>query len=106
MCYFDYNSIFISDWKFFVTFSTPEVAFEYFHSCSAIFTVNGEKTDLVIGEKDSAYVYRIIPKSNKGWKIGNSLDTKMKFQKIVGEVAIDRYQYRNSEELYIEISNR
>lgn len=90
----------------FVTFSTPEAAFEYFHSCPAIFTVNGEKTDLVIGEKDSAYVYRIIPKSNKGWKIGNSFDTKMKFQKIVGEVAIDGYQYRNSEELYIEISHR
>lgn len=90
----------------FVTFSTPEAAFEYFHSCPAIFIVNGEKTDLVIGEKDSAYVYRIIPKSNKRWKIGNSFDTKMKFRKIVGEVAIYGHQYKNSEELYIEVSHR
>ena len=90
----------------FVTFSTPEAAYKYFNSCPAILTVNGEKTDLVIGEKDSAYVYRIIPKSNKGWKIGNSLDTKMKFQKIVGEVAIYGYQYKNSEELYVAISHK
>lgn len=51
-------------------------------------------------------MYRIIPKSNKGWKIGNSFDTKMKFRKIVGEVAIYGHQYKNSEELYIEISHK
>lgn len=57
----------------FVTFSTPEKSYNYVNFEKAKIVISGDTTDLVIGHENT---YLIIPKTDKGWKIGRGLDTK------------------------------
>lgn len=89
----------------FVTFSSPEAAFEYVNTGKAKLAVEGDKTAFVIGEKGDADIYSIIPKSNDGWKLGMGFDTKKVNQKISNGITIYVYRYQKSDDYYITVLN-
>ncbi len=91
--------------NFFVTFSSPEDAFNYVNSEDVKLVIQGKNSDFVIGERDSTnFVYMIIPKNENGWKIGRGLDTKLRMQKMHNGIFINVYQYKNTGDYYLVVS--
>ena len=88
----------------FITFSTPEKSYNYVNSEEVRRIIPGENTDLVIGE-GSSYVYLIVPKTDKGWKVGRGLDTKNVSVTYKDGIVVEIYQYKDSNEFYVEIEN-
>ena len=90
-----------------VTFDTPKQVFEYVNPNvqKISLVVPGNKSDLVIAEHSSSYIYLIVPKDNYGSKIGVPSSTKMITKKIHNNIIIYVYQYANTEDFYITISN-
>ena len=89
----------------FVTFSSPESAYNYNHSGKVKLIVNGSKTDFIVGEKNNTDVYLIVPKSDNGWKQGLGLDTKRICDKISDGITVYVYQYKNTDDYYIVLLN-
>lgn len=89
----------------FLTFSSPETAFKYTDSEIINQVIDGEKSNLIIAEKKEIYVYKIIPKSEHGWKLGVGLDAKTKIHKIIGNTIINVDQYKNTDDYYITVDN-
>lgn len=89
--------------KAFITFSSPESAYNYNHSGNVKLIVEGEKTDFVVGAKGDVYIYAIVPKSNNRWKIGIGLDTKRIIQTISDGITIYIYQYKNTNDYFITV---
>ena len=89
----------------FVTFSSPESAYNYNHSGKVNLIVNGSKTDFIVGEKNNTDVYLIVPKSDNGWKQGLGLDTKRICDKISDGITVYVYQYKNTDDYYIVLLN-
>lgn len=89
----------------FITFSSPESAYNYNHSGNVKLVVDGEKTDFVVGAKEDRYIYAIVPKSNSRWKMGMDLDTKRIFQTISDGITIYMYQYKNTNDYFITVSD-
>lgn len=87
----------------FITFSSPESAYNYNHSGNVKLIVEGEKTDFVVGAKSDVYIYAIVPKSNNRWKIGIGLDTKRIIQTISDGITIYIYQYKNTNDYFITV---
>lgn len=87
----------------FITFSSPESAYNYNHSGNVKLIVEGEKTDFVVGAKGDVYIYAIVPKSNNRWKIGIGLDTKRIIQTISDGITIYIYQYKNTNDYFITV---
>ncbi len=87
----------------FVTFSSPQSAYNYNNSGNVKLIVNGRKTDFVISSKGDTDAYTIIPKSDGGWKLGMGLDTKRIAQTISDGISIYVYQYKNSDDYYITV---
>ena len=89
----------------FVTFSSPESAYNYNHSGKVKLIVNGSKTDFIVGEKNGTDVYLIVPRSNSGWKQGMGFDTKRICNKISDGITVYVYQYKNTDDYYIVLLN-
>ena len=89
----------------FVTFSSPESAYNYNHSGKVKLIVNGSKTDFIVGEKNNTDVYLIVPRSDNGWKQGMGLDTKRICNKISDGITVYVYQYKNTDDYYIVLLN-
>ena len=89
----------------FVTFSSPESAYNYNHSGKVKLIVNGSKTDFIVGEKNGTDVYLIVPKSDNGWKQGMGLGTKRICNKISDGITVYVYQYKNTDDYYIVLLN-
>lgn len=62
----------------FITFSTPEKAFHYTNSWNIDDIVSGTETSFVIASKNNVNTYKIVPKTQKGWKISSALHWKQK----------------------------
>lgn len=91
----------------FVTFDSPNQAYEYYHfgSSDIELVVEGDGGDFVIESKTDSYSYLIIPKTSDGWKLGLGADTKMIAQKIDKEIVAFVYQYKNSSDYFISITD-
>lgn len=89
----------------FVTFSTPESAFSYTNSGDIKLIIDGSKTNFVVAEEGDISIYSIIPKTEKGWKLGVGFDTKNLIQKVWNGVVIYVYQYKNIDDYYITVLN-
>lgn len=87
----------------FLTFSSPQSAYQYNHTGDVKLVVSGEITDFVIGVKGDVDEYTILPKSDDGWKLGMGFDTKRIHQTISDGVVIYVYQYKNTDDYYITI---
>lgn len=90
----------------FVTYNSPESAFKYVNSCEAQLVVEGKETAFVIGDKDDADIYLIVPKSKSGWKLGTGFNTKRILQKIDGETAVEVYRYKDTDDYYITVFDK
>ena len=87
----------------FLTFSTPEAAFNNVGIVKLI--IDGERSNLIVSEKGDIDNYIIIPQSDEGWKIGIGLKTKKIIQKNLSDIIICVYQYGNSSDYYVTILN-
>ncbi len=90
----------------FVTYNSPESSFKYVNSCEAQLVVEGKETAFVIGNKGDTDIYLIVPKSKSGWKLGMGLDTKRVMQRIYGEMSIDVYRYKDTNDYYITVFDK
>jgi hypothetical protein len=89
----------------YTTFESPMEAYSYFHFGKADIkhVVNGTNCDLVIGDKDGANRYLIIPKTEDGWKVGIGIDTKRIIQKLCNGIVIYVYQYEKTNDYFITV---
>lgn len=87
----------------FITFSTPEKAFHYTNSWDIDNIVSGTETSFVIASKNNVNTYKIVPKTQKGWKISSALATKDMFQYFCNGISIHIYRYKNSSDYYIAV---
>lgn len=88
----------------FISFSTPEKSYGYINSEDIKLVVYGLDSALVIGE-DTEYVYLVIPKGEKGWKIGRGIDLKFISNQYFDGIIISIYQYKNTKEFYVEVAD-
>ena len=88
----------------FISFSTPEKSYSYVNSEDVKLVVYGQNSALVIGE-DKEYVYLVIPKGEKGWKIGRGIDLKFISNQYFDGLVVSIYQYKNTKEFYIEVAD-
>lgn len=89
----------------FITFSSPQSSYQYNHLGYVKLVISGKQTDFVVGSNGNTDYYTIIPKSDEGWKLGMGVNTKRISQTISDGVAIDVYQYKDSDDYYISILN-
>lgn len=91
----------------FVTFDSPNEAYEYykFGSSNIEKVIEGAECDFVVDRKDDSDSYLIIPKTSEGWKIGIGSNTKRIEQKVVGGIVIYVYQYGNANEYFMTVSD-
>ncbi len=89
----------------FITFSSPEAAYNYMYNGEIRNVIEGKKTDMVIAGKNSTDTIQIIPKSDTGWKLGTGSDIKIVTNKVIGDVCIYLYQYTITNEHYLIIMN-
>lgn len=89
----------------FITFLSPEKAFNYYNGGKSgiKLVVNGKDSDLVIGDNNNTDVYLIVPKTASGWKIGIGMNTKRILQKIHNGITIYVYQYKNTGDYFVTI---
>ena len=91
----------------FISFESAEQAYRYViaDDLDIDTIVEGEISDLVVGRNGSSSTYLIIPKDKTGWKLGLGIDTKTKAQRIVNDIIIRVYQYKNSQDYFITVMN-
>ena len=98
-------SLFFPFEDFFYTFSSPEEVCNYKNAGNVKLVVPGTSSDFVVSEKTDSKNYTIVPKTEKGWKIGSITDLKQFKQKIVGDVIIYIYRYGRSNDFFITVFN-
>ena len=91
----------------FITFSTPESSYKYHNQGTPVMCVEGENTDLVVGQKGNSYIYNIAPKTADGWKLGMGYELKNVYQSIdsANKNLINVFQYKNTNEFYLAVTN-
>ena len=89
----------------FITFPTVESAYYYSNEGKVKHIIQGNESDLVIGQKDNdtANIFAVMPKTNDGWKISPFGSLKSVTSIISHEVLIHVYQYKNSDDYYIMV---
>ena len=89
----------------FFTFDSPQVAYKYMSSkrTEPVLVVSGQNCDFVIGQEADAKTYRIIPKTEDGWKLGTGLTTKHVAQTYAYGFYIYTYQYKDTNDYFIEL---
>lgn len=95
----------ISFENLFITFDSPEDAYEYVNigDSNIELVIEGDNCDFVIDSKKESNKYLIIPKSKNGWKIGIGADTKRIVQKAQKSIVIYVYQYKNTKDYFITV---
>ena len=89
----------------FVNFDSPKASYEYYTigKSNQLLVVEGNTCDFLIDQKKDSNVCLIIPKSNKGWKIGIGSNTKQIAQKITDGIFVSVYQYKNTKDYFLLI---
>lgn len=89
----------------FITFSSPEKAFSYINSWEIQETVSGSDSDLVIASKNGTDTYRILPKTEDGWKISTGLQAKKVYHDFYMGTFISIYKHKNCDDYFITLFN-
>lgn len=91
----------------FITFSTPEASYKYHNQGTPVICVEGQDTDLVVGQKGDSYIYNIAPKTANGWKLGMGYELKNIYQTIdsANKNLISVFRYKNTNEFYLVVTN-
>lgn len=91
----------------FITFDSPEKAFEYYNfgRYDTKIVVEGNDCDFVVGCKNDKDTYSIIPKTADGWKIGIGSNI-IEISKVFYDGIIVRvFQYRNTDDYFVSVFN-
>lgn len=88
----------------FMNFSSPEKAFNYISSCEIQHIVYGSETDLVIAGKGATDTYKILPKTDKGWKLSNGLETE-KYALFHKGISIEVFRHKKTDDYYVRLFN-
>jgi hypothetical protein len=88
----------------FISFSTPEKSYSYVNSEDVKLVVYGQESALVVGE-DAEYVYLVIPRGEKGWKIGRGIDLKFISNQYFDGIVVSIWQYKHTKEFYVEVTD-
>lgn len=94
----------------FVTFDSPETAYNYYHTfekSNIDLIVEGDTCDFVVGgEKGTVtQTYLIIPKTANGWKVGIVNDTKRIARKVSDKNILRVFQHKNTNDYFVIIFN-
>lgn len=89
----------------FFSFDTPEAAYNYytFGNTDVKLVVSGKCCDLVIGDKQNSDLYLIVPKTKDGWKVGIGADTTKIIQRIIGNIVVYVYQYKDTDDYFVTV---
>ncbi len=84
--------------------SAEEVYNYYYYGETQIdMVIEGEESDFVVGTKNNASTFLIVPKTDTGWSIGIGLNTKKVTQIISKDYSVYVYQYKNTNDFFITI---
>ena len=90
--------------NFLITFDSPQKAYEYkFGKSNIELVIEGDNCDFVVDSRNRTYTYSILPKTEKGWKIGNGINIKKIATTYSEEISITVYQYKNTNDYFINI---
>jgi hypothetical protein len=92
----------------FITFNSVEAVYEYVDSTDnpIELVVEGEKSDFVVGKKESNYSLIIFPKTDEGWKIGLPMQTKLFCSNFTDDLIFNVYKHKNIEcDFYITVKS-
>lgn len=89
----------------FITFDSPEKAFEYYNfgEYDIEVVVEGNDCDLVVGCKNDTDTYSVIPKIADGWKIGIGSDVKQIVGVFYDGIIVKVFQYKNTDDYFISV---
>ena len=89
----------------FVTFDSPQAAYEYYNlgSSNIELVLEGDACDFIVDRNNSSCTYLIIPKTPDGWKIGVGSNTKRIVQEFSNGISISVYQYKNTNDFFITV---
>ena len=89
----------------FLTFSSPEAVLEYMGVDEVKLVVNGETTAFVIASDRKNDLHTIVPRTDDGWQLGTGIHTRKAVHEIFDGISVYIFQYRDSEEYYIKVSD-
>ncbi len=89
----------------FLTFDSPESAYEYFipGKSDIELVVEGNNCDFIVDRNKDTDTFLIIPKTENGWKIGTGSNMVRVDQKLTDGISVNIYQYKNSNDYFITI---
>ena len=98
-------SAFLPFENLFVTFRSPQAAYEYYTlgKSHIQLVIEGDTCDLLIDRQNGTDTYLIIPKTADGWKIGIGANTRRILQKVSNETIVYAYQYKKTNDYFITI---
>lgn len=89
----------------FITFKSPEAAYKYVNpgTSEIKLVIDGQHSSFIVGSEGDSNILFIAPKTPGGWKVGLGSYTKLPVHKIIDNLVIDVYQYRNTNDCYISV---
>lgn len=89
------------------SFKSAEDVYGYYYLSAQkpSLVVDGNQSDLVVGQENDTSTLLIVPKTDSGWKIGIGLNTKKTVQKIHEGIVIYVYRYKNTNDYYVTVFN-
>lgn len=96
----------IIPWEhYFITFSSPDKAFQYRNSEKIVAVVDGKNSTMVVGQKSNGHVLDFFVKDSSGWKLGKTFDVKTEASILTEEgVSVMVVRYKETSDFYIIIS--
>lgn len=87
-------------------FKSAEEVYEYYYFSEekVELVVEGVESDFVIGKKNGARTFLIVPKTADSWRIGISLNTKKVVHRFHNGITVNVYQYKNTSDYFVTVS--
>ena len=89
----------------FVTFDSPEASYkyQYMSKLKDPIIISGDHSDMLIQRSGSESNFSLIPKTEKGWKLGRPLEMKWTVYTYDNGVTVDLFRYRDTDDYYVII---
>ena len=93
---------------YFITFKSPEAAYEYSISSKSniALVVEGDHSDFIVARNDnsdSTYTYSILPKTADGWKVGLASYLEKVAAGLNDSVGINVFRYKDTSDYFITV---
>lgn len=89
----------------FVTFDTPEAAYDYFTpgKSGEAFLIEGKESTFVLKSKNGTNSSLIVPKTENGWKVPIGTYSKSVFNQPFKDFTVTVSQYKDTSDYYIKV---